>query len=238
MINVAICDDDPAILEELSGYARAYFLEYGREADIALFSDPRAFAETFAADMFHIALLDIMMPGRSGIELARNIYEMDRNCAIAFVTSSPDFAIQGYGVNAVSYLLKPVSREMIAEVLDKCMERIEKGQARHRSISVKEGSHRKKIDLARTVFLESRNKQVLIHCDDGTVICSGKLSDLLVQLPGHFIQIHKSYVVNLTRMKAMSRTEMVSDADQRVPISRHFQKDAVKRYLAYIASEA
>lgn len=235
MLRVAACGDDAGFLDELTGFIRAYFRENDREVLVSTFSNSVSFAERFKPDSFDIVFLDIVMPQKNGLELAGGIYDADKNCQIVFVASTPDFAIQGYGVNAVSYLLKPVSRNIIASVLEKCLERRQKRSVR--SLVVKIGQHTQKVDLAHTVYLESRNKQVLIHCDDDTVVCTGKLSDLLLRLPRDFVHIHKSYIVNLSRVKAMSRNEMVTDGDIRVPISRNFQKDAAKRYYASVAGE-
>ncbi len=86
--------------------------------------------------------------------------------------------------------------------------------------------------------MESKNKQVLVHTDSETIVCNGKLSDFLAKLPDSFVQIHKSYVINLLRVKAMKRNCMISDKEQSIPISRHFQKEASNRYFTYLESFA
>ncbi len=235
MIRLAICDDDKRFLKEAAEFVRAYFEARGKEYSLALANDAQSFAESFQADVFDIVILDIVMPVRTGIEVSKIIFERDRNCLIAFVTSSPDFAIQGYGVNAVSYLLKPLTGEKIAALLDECLQRRDK--SRSRSIIVKCSRQNRKVNLDRTIYLESRNKQVLIHCDDETISSMGKLGDYLLCLPDTFIQIHKSYVVNLARVKSMSRNEMISDNDSHIPISRPFQKEAARRYFEYVAGQ-
>ncbi len=235
MIKIALCDDEQALLDALSGYIKNYFLRKNIEMELAQFTNAKSFLAAFDAGVYNIVILDILMPDQTGIDLAKIIFGKDKNCLIAFLTSSPDFAIQGYGVNAVSYLLKPTTQEKVDALLNQCLER--QSRTPSRSFFVKTGHLQKKVEIEQTIYLESRNKWVYIYCDDETIVASGKLSDLLAKLPPSFIQVHKSYAVNLERIKAMSRNSMISDTDITIPISRQFQKEAAKSYFTYVAKQ-
>lgn len=235
MINIAICDDDSYYLGVLETRAREYFQRMNLEVKITLFANGADFWNSFIAEPFQIAILDIMLPDQTGIDLARKIFYRDRNCVIAFLTSSPDFAVQGYGVNAVGYVLKPAGDEELAELFGKCLFRYYETRPAH--IIVKSGGANQRIEMSSIVYLESKNKQVLVNMGETTLAFSGKLSEVMEQLPPYFVQTHKSYVVNLARVASMTRDDMATEDGVRIPVSRQYYKNASQRYLDHVARE-
>lgn len=235
MIKIAICDDDKDFLAFVQSCVHQYFRQQNLDGSVSLFERSDAFWDSFVQEGFHIVWLDILLPGTCGIKLARNVFERDRNCVISFISSSPDFAMSGYGVNAVGYLLKPPSEDALRGLLDQCVERYGKG--RHRPLILKVGAAAKKLDMGDILFLESRNKQVLVHCRDEVVVVSGKLSALLDELPPSFVQTHKSYVVNLDHIASMNRTSMEATTGKAIPTSRQFRQEASQRYLDHVIDE-
>lgn len=230
-MRIAVCDDDRIFLTIVETQIRNYFQRLGLSIELELFSDAERFWEAFARAPFHLAILDIIMPGISGIELSRRIFRENRNCIIAFLTSSPDYALDGYGVNAVGYLLKPATQEQMDELLAKCVARHQ--EARPAAVLFKVSGAVRRVEAADILFLESRNKQVIVHCLDQTFTCAGKLSDFLEQLPPGFVQTHKSYIANLRHVTSLTREEMTAADGSRIPISRQFHKDAASSYHAY-----
>lgn len=234
-MRIAVCDDDKIFLRIVEVQVRDYFTRLGTGIELELFIGAEDFWERFDSLPFDIVILDIIMPKQTGIELARRVYQRCRNCVIAFFTSSPDYAVEGYGVNAVGYLLKPATQRQMDELLAKCVERYQEN--RPASVVFKSGGSTRNIDADRILYLESRNKQVLVHCADETLMFSGKLSDLLERLPPGFVQTHKSYIANLLHVTALSREDMLTDDGRRVPISRQFHKEASRYYHAYLAGQ-
>lgn len=232
MVSIAVCDDEPSCLNTMGYLIQEYFRNRHENISLALYTDISRFLAEFAKNRYDIAILDIMMPKMTGIDASKLIYEQDQNCIIAFLTSSPDFAIQGYGVNAVTYVLKPTTNENVSLLLDKCMARFEKQGSQR--LLVKSGHIQKKINPECITYLESRNKEVFIHYGREVLVCYGKLRDFIPRLPGCFVQIHKSYVVNLLHIDAMQRNAMITDTGQNLPISRQFHKLAVQRFFSHV----
>lgn len=236
MLKIAVCDDDPAFLALAGKYVRRYCEERSIGFTVDLFDNADDFWQKFTSETYHIVLLDVIMPDTTGIELSKKVYTHSRFCAIAFISSSPDYAIEGYGVNAVGYLLKPPAAEKFAELMDLCL--LRRRENRRRSLLFKTGAVTRRVDADKILYLESRNKQVLVHTDDETFVVSGKLSAIQADLPANFIQTHKSYIANLDRVSSMTREEMLCQSGDRIPISRQFHKEVSRRYLDNAAEGA
>lgn len=236
MIKIAVCDDDAPFLDMLEKHVDDYARRRHRDMRVHCFDSHTHFWAAYTLDAYHIVLLDMVMPGQNGVELARKVFTHNRNCVIAFMSASPDFAVEGYGVNAVSYLLKPATPEKLDHMLDRCMERY--AELHSRSLVFKLAGAAKKVETSSIRFIESRNKQIHVHCRDEVMVVPGKLSDLLATLPPNFVQTHKSYVVNLDCAAAMNRDELTLAGGMRIPVSRQFHKEASKRYLDHVSAEA
>lgn len=236
MIKIAICDDDLAFLAAAEAHINDYRARRQQRIEVTRFANPDQFWTAYSLDAYPVVWLDVVMPEQNGIELAKKIFARNPDCIIAFLSTSPDFATEGYGVNAISYLLKPATPEKLDHLLDRCLERY--AETHSHSLVLKTGGTARRIESSAILYLESHNKQVRIHCQDDPVVIQGKLSELLASLPPFFVQIHKSYAVNLHHVTSMNREEAVLTDCARVPVSRQFQKDASKRYLDHVAAEA
>ena len=127
-MNIAICDDvyqdKHCLFNSLSSFcATNYF-----DAAITEYDSGEALVETFAKGMFDIIFLDIYMNGLSGIDTAKKIRDIDKECLLVFVTSSNEHAVEGFAVNALHYLIKPISAEKLAEVFARCQKILDAAQ--------------------------------------------------------------------------------------------------------------
>jgi len=234
-MKIAIVDDDEIFLKNLVDQVASY-PNWEDELPLILpFSSALKFLNHFEADPVDIVILDVVMPGLSGVEAARRIYELNPNVVLAFVSSSPDHAVAGYGVDAVAYILKPARREAVHALV---REAVSRRTRRHRNhISLKTGRTTSKINPDEVVYLESNNKKVIFHGRNAVSEFPGKLDDFLTRMPPDFVQVHKSYAVNLNHIRAMRPQEMITDDGRSVPISRRFRLSTEKLYLAHVAEE-
>ncbi len=131
MLRIAICDDERLHLYAMQRLIEEHLYSIEQEFTLSAFNSTSDFLYTFEPGKYNIVILDIVMPEQTGLELSQKIYDQDKDCVIAFLTSSPDYAIMGYGVNAVSYMLKPPTKEKVSELLDTCVARIRKKSTRH-----------------------------------------------------------------------------------------------------------
>ena len=234
-MKIAIIDDDEIFLTNLVDQVASY-PDWEDELPLILpFSSAIKFISHFEANPVDIVILDVVMPGLSGVEAARRIYEMNPSVVLAFVSSSPDHAVAGYGVDAVAYILKPAREEAVHALVREAVSRRTRRTRHH--ISLKTGRTTNKINPDEVVYLESNNKKVLFHSRNGVSEFAGKLDDFLIQMPSDFVQVHKSYAVNLNHIRAMRPQEMITDDGRSVPVSRRFRFSSEKLYLAHVADE-
>lgn len=234
-MKIAVVDDDEIFLKSLVDQVTSY-PDWEDELPLILpFSSSLKFLKHFEIFPVDIVILDVVMPGLSGVEAAHRIYEMNPNVVLAFVSSSPDHAVAGYGVDAVAYVLKPARSEAVHALVREAVSRRARRARNH--IALRTGRTAIKINPADVVYLESNNKKVLFHDQNGFTEFAGKLDDYLAQMPPEFVQVHKSYAVNLNHIRAMRPQEMITADGRSVPISRRFRLDAEKLYLANVADE-
>lgn len=120
-MKIAIVDDLKLDAEQLSHLILSYMKEHRiPTAAPEIFPNGETFLASFTVGSFDIVFLDIYMDGLSGMETAQKLRTLDASCRIVFVTTSPDFAVDSYDVNAAFYLLKPVTMERVSKALERC----------------------------------------------------------------------------------------------------------------------
>ena len=144
MLRIAICDDDKNELSMTRAAMEEYISENRQTAHIYTFTSAKSLLFS-AEEPFDIYLLDVVMPEQDGIELGVKIRETDKSGIIIYLTTSPDFAIDGYDAQAFSYLLKPVAKKRLFMVLDQAFAGLKK-QDKCIYIKTKEGTIRVPLD--------------------------------------------------------------------------------------------
>ncbi len=112
-LKIAVCDDCPADRDAIYGALSAFARSEAAPCSIVCFDSPHRLLS--CSETFDLYLLDIMMPAMTGMELAQTLRNKHPQCGIVFITSSPEFAVQGYTVQAMGYLLKPLREEQFHE---------------------------------------------------------------------------------------------------------------------------
>ncbi|MCM1540131.1 MAG: LytTR family DNA-binding domain-containing protein [Blautia sp.] len=217
MYRFAICDDRREDVEYIEGLIREWNREAGYQIRIDRFSSGEAFLFAFEEDQgFDVLLLDIEMGDLGGIELAQRLRQLGAGIQIVFVTGYMEYIAQGYDVEALHYLLKPVTAKKLCGVLDRAMERL-KNRERELTLTVPEGIVR--IPLARIRYLEVMGNYVTIHGEKSYSVkrTLGQMAELLDE---RFYRIHRSYIVNLQFVRKCTHTEVVLKDDASLPLSR------------------
>lgn len=169
MLRIALCDDEADKLRETAALVQRYFqarpsvsgqveaFPSGGEL-IARVQEPRG---------FDIYILDILMPGLSGIDAARKLRQLGDGGEIIYITNSNDFAADSYEVRAFSYLLKPVDEARLFKVLDGAVEKLERRRSSSVMVSTPNGLLR--LRLESILYVERLGHRMRFHCTDGTV---------------------------------------------------------------------
>lgn len=235
MIKAAFCDDDIGVLGEMQAFLERYQRERGREIAYTAFHSPvELMAEIERGVRFDVLFLDILMPGENGIETAAEIREYDRNVKIVFLTSSAEFAVKSYEVEAYFYQLKPLRWESFSRVMDSALERCEQERKTSLILHCKSGITR--LDPERLEFCEVIHRTLLFHLSSGKVLEStGSLDELSRRLApwGCFLRPHRSYLIHLGYVQSISYRAVTMSSLTEIPIPRGKYNEIKDAFLAY-----
>ena len=234
---IAVCDDQREELDKLVQLLHEW--QASRKAAIhwKTFRSGAALLDAAEKERFTLYLLDIMMPGTDGIASAREIRSIDDTAEIIFLTTSPEFAYESYGVRALDYLLKPVRAEKLFPILDKLLVRERKPQD---GLTLKCGSTLIRIPFSQLVYVEANHKHLYFNLTDGSVReVYGTLKEYELSLLSRpeFMQTHRSYIVNMLQVSELSPTCVKTFSGRTLPVSRlqfqQLQKDYMKLLFAH-----
>ncbi|KFI78995.1 LytTR family transcriptional regulator [Bifidobacterium mongoliense DSM 21395] len=157
------------------------------------------------------------------MQAAREIRRQDTHVVIVFITAAPQYAISGYEVQALSYLLKPVPWFAFSQELKRSIAALQRRSAD--SVLVEAGSNRLRLTFSEIVYAESIRHTIVIHTLGDTISMSGTLKELETQWRGHnFFRSNSCYLVNLRHVNAVEGQECVMSTGERLRISRPRKK--------------
>ena len=195
MVRIAIVEDEIDYSKQLNTYLSKYGSERGETVKVSSFSDGDEIVEGYKAE-FDIILLDIQMQFMDGMTAAKQIRSMDSEVVIIFITNMTQYAIQGYAVDALDYILKPVSYFALAQRLDRAIARLKKHKSNYVAVPVKGGM--RKIDISKIYYIESQGHNILFHTESGTYTATGTLKNWTDELCNmHFFRGNNGYLINL-----------------------------------------
>jgi DNA-binding LytR/AlgR family response regulator len=236
-LRIAICDDDSQELERISSFIAAYRQEKQVSLTYKAFQSATELLSTLSSGDYDILLLDILMPGLTGMQAAHEIRAFDAGVKIIFLTSSPEFALESYAVKAYDYILKPVSKQKLFPILDALYAEEQKPLE---GLTVKTQSGMARILFSRLAFVEVMNKKLYFHLADGSMQeVSSSLAAFEDKLlsRAEFVKIHRSYIVNLWQMSELGPREFITHAGKTVPISRLLYGKVREAYMEHLFVE-
>lgn len=235
MVKIAFCDDDISVLNELRVLLDRYRVERNCVVDYVIFNSPlNLLAEIERGVRYDILFLDVLMPGENGIDAAAEIRNYDSDVKIIFLTSSSEFAVQSYMVNAYYYQLKPIWEESFFRLMDSVLSQCEKEQEGSLILRCKNGITR--IELRQLEYCEVIHRTLMIHLSTGKVLESiGSLDELCKQLESDvkFLRPHRSYLVNLEFVQNISYRAIIMSCLAEIPIPRGKYNEVKNAFLEY-----
>ena len=195
MIRIATVEDDAHDREALRTHLNRYEKENGLKFQITEFSDGEDIVTDYSAD-YDLILMDIEMAFLNGMKTAERIRELDKDVVIIFITNMPQYAIQGYKVNALDYMLKPISYFSFSESMGRALCKVKTPEKEFITIALKGG--KKKLDIAQICYVEVQDHVLIYHTTSGDFETKGTMNDAEGQLtPEKFFRCNRCYLVNL-----------------------------------------
>lgn len=236
-MKIAICEDDTRQQNILTAALDSYRTPADEYIQYDVYPNGLDLLASKTIQLYDILLLDILMPGFTGIQTAREIRETNEKIPIIFLTNSQEFAVESYRVHAFDYLMKPIDQKALFKTLDKAYAMTE--TTLEKSIILQASKAIYVLSLSQIEFVEVSNRTLSFHLIDGTVkSITGRLSDYENTLLSHpeFLKIHRSYLINMDLMKALKQKSFITLTGDEVPISRNLLHIVQKQYIEHLHS--
>lgn len=232
-MRIAICDDQGVCLEQTLSAVKMCL--QGIDARIDLFNGGVPFLQAFQKRPYDLVFLDIEMPEIDGISLAKKLRKLSNDVPIIFLTSHIEYALEGYEVNALRYLTKPVDPRKLLDVIRVVAERMRQQHI----LWVKTELEEQRIPVHEILYMEAQNQNILISTTKGIHCVRYNLSRYEEELAQDgFFRPHRSYLVSLAHIQSIGQGTITLDNGSRLPLSRSKEKALKEVLFQYIQKEA
>lgn len=229
MIRAAIVDDDKQAIEEIASYIKRFCGETGCEITCTGFSDAIGFLER--SHSFDVVFLDIEMPLINGMRAAEKLRETNESIALIFVTNTAKYAVNGYSVGAIDYLLKPVRYARFAALMKKTVRLL--GTSADTDIMLRTSGGMRRIPLSSVVYVEIREHLLVWHTESGNAETWGSLKEAEKSLPQDaFSRCNHSCVVSLSHVVDITGDRVTLRDGTQLAVSHSKKKNFMARYTA------
>lgn len=232
MFRIVCCDDSDADLLQLTGYLSE--LEEHYPIQIFTYTNGIDLIKDYQKKQFYdLLILDMRMNEMNGIEVAEEIRKVDDALPILIVTATIDYAVEGYRVNAFRYLVKPVVKEDFLNAVKNTLDHLILQQNSFLAFPSKNGTTKLMTD--HIYYLESDIRTIQVVAEEGRFSFTGTISALEEELRPHgFIRVHKSFLVNVSRIHNIFKESVTMDNHDVIPMSKHKRKDVSHEFLTYM----
>ncbi len=234
-MRIAVCDDDEWEISRTKELITAYQMSREVPVECQYFTNGTDFLCELRGGEYDLVLLDVLMPGVSGIQAAQELKELDRNVRLVFVSTSPEFAVESYSLGAYYYLLKPIDADSFFALLDRIRGELSAQAEQGLILKSREGIVR--VSFAQLVYVEVINKTVFFYLSDGIVHeVSATLADFEGELllRPEFLKTHRSYLVNLSYVQAIDINCVMMKNGHNVPVSRKRRGQVQDAYVQFL----
>lgn len=231
-MRIAVVDDSIEDAQRITGYLEQFQTEHNLNFQIKVFYASFDFLEEYHGN-YDVIFLDIEMPGSDGLEAAREIRKRDRTVGIIFITSLAQYAIDGYEVQAIDFMVKPVGYYNFSVKLEKAFRFIESRREQDILITNKEGIVR--IMVSEILYIEKDRDYLVIHTKDGCFRTRGsikEIKDKIGMLP--FSECTSGCLIHLDYVKRVGKESVVLTSGQELPLSRRQKKQFTQDYINFV----
>lgn len=232
MIRIAIVDDDDKSRNILNEYTQRYAKESGEKFQIALFSDGLDIAEEYKAE-YDIIFLDVQMKFMDGMKAAERIRQMDHDVILIFITNMAQYALKGYEVQAMNYLIKPMTYFAFSQELKKAAAKVREKTNAYFYIRTETGILR--LNVEDIIYVESKKHQIIVHTETDSYATRDTMKNVeSLLLKYKFVRSHNCFLVNLKFVDGVVQNSVIVHGEE-LAISRPRKKEFLDELTDYIA---
>ena len=230
-MRVAIVEDDEGEVRELKALFERYGRQHGEDITISAYGDAVNFLTDYRPD-YDLVLLDIEMPLMDGMTAAGKLRELDPYVILVFVTNMRQYAVAGYSVNALDFMVKPVTWFDFERLMNKVRRAVEAGE--NRDVTVSGGGVLKRIPSSRIKYVEIYRHKLTVHTEFGDIETWGSLADIEEQVPADsFAKPKNCYLVNLKFLDGVEKEDVIVGSE-RLKISHIRRKEFMEALMRYL----
>lgn len=232
MLNIAIVEDNQVEAENLKRQLDVYAERNNKVFNVALFKEADSFLNFYKAK-YDVVFMDIELPGISGMDAARKLREIDNVVVLIFVTSMKQFACDGYAVDALDFIVKPVMYARFSSVMDRVFRKLPVND-KDDEIAIRTTDGIKRLSKSSILFVEMQYHHVVFQTEENSYAIWGTMKKIKEQFPeDQFALCNSGYLVNLRYVSAIEG-DMVIVRSHQLKISRPKRKSFLDALAAYL----
>ena len=232
-MKIAIAEDELHTRKEIRKLLERYAAENGVSFQIAEFSDGDGITEKYSGD-YDLILMDVEMPFVDGMTAAEEIRKMDQEVTIIFITNAPQYAIKGYKVGALDYILKPVNYYAFSESIRRALGKIRVRRSEESFIRIPVKGGARKVDVSSIDYVEVIDHDLFYHKGAEVIETRGTMREAESELePYHFFKCNKGCLINLAKVRGYQRNDVIVGSHT-LQVSRSRRKPLQEAIHAYL----
>ena len=233
MYRVAICDDEATSLQINEALTAQVLTEAGIDYETVCFTDMQSMIDSLSRKdtEYDVLLCDILAVGMNGIEAAKELRRLGERLSIIFISSTAEYALEGYQVDALRYIQKPIQIEKLREAL---LSAYRVKDTKGDTLTFQVGDKLYKIPFGEIEYLESQGRETIVCTMDEQISVHMKFSDMEQLLPeDSFVRCHRSYIVNMHYVKDLARYRFLTKRGVEIPVSQLQYVDVKKKFMEF-----
>lgn len=242
-MKITICDDSIKDLLKIEKLLLKYkSLHPNKDFELEKFSDPsRVYQKILEGKLTDIYILDMLMPRRTGIDLGKQIRMSSHESVIIYITASDDYALDAYEVHAVRYLLKPIDEYKLYEALDYALSYTKVKSESMYLIKTQNGLLQR--PYSKIEYIENIGRKQEVHMSDGETLKSLFIRKSFEEetkeaaIRDNFLQVHKSFLVNLDYVKQLTSDSIIMESGKQIPVSKAKAARVKREYLLFVSEK-
>lgn len=231
MYHIAIVEDEAVFSEQLQQYLLQYEKEHNVTFKISVFNDGTKILDAYEP-VYDVILFDIEMPQMDGMTAAGKIREVDSDVVMMFITNIASYAIRGYEVDALDFVMKPITYYSFAMRLTRALKRVRQKERQQILLTLQDGV--KKLEISQIYFVEVQNRMLHYHTSEGEFVMRGTMQSVEELLAAHpFAKCNHWYMVNLSHVSEVRKNTVVVGGHE-LEISRRNRTPFLKELTEYV----